>query len=157
MKTRVFYTVLLLFSVTACTTLQTTPETISQISRKIGSKDFTVVPNYIIPLRMRPFSLSPDYNLKVKNDSAFAFLPYFGVAHFAPIDPTEGGIRFAEPMTDYSLTPNKKQDGWDIHFKVKSKGFIFEIFLSVYNDGSSSFSVDSWDKDPISFDGEVIN
>ena len=147
---------LLFFFMTSCSLLKLPPETISEIARKVESKDFTVVANYANPLRMRQVYLASEYDLRIKNDSAFAFLPYYGVAHVAPFNSSEGGIKFAEPMTNYSIKSNKKADGWRITFKVKSKLTVYDVAMDVYNSGSASFSVNSYERDKIDFMGEIV-
>ena len=156
MKTQLMYsTFVLVLFLTACSSTKTTSETISAITRKVESKDITVTVHYANPLRMRQIVLTSEYDLRLKNDSAFAYLPYFGVAYSAPYGSSEGGIKFAEPMNDYAITPNKKSNGWDIHFKIRSKGDIYEIFMNIFNNGSALFSVTSQKRDMISFSGEV--
>lgn len=146
---------ILLFFMISCSSSKTTPSAINEITRKIESKDFTIVVNYAYPFRMRPVYLTSDYDLKIKNDSAFAFLPYYGVAQIAPYNSGEGGIKFAEPITNYSIVPNKKHNGWKIQFKVQSKTSTSEIFMQVFNDGNASFSVSSSERDAITFNGEI--
>ena len=156
MKTQLMYsTFVLVLFLTACSSTKTTSETISAITRKVESKDITVTVHYANPLRMRQIVLTSEYDLRLKNDSAFAYLPYFGVAYSAPYGSSEGGIKFAEPMNDYAITPNKKSNGWDIHFKIRSKGDIYEIFMNIFNNGSALFSVTSQKRDMISFSGEI--
>ena len=156
MKTQLMYsTFVLVLFLTACSSTKTTSETISAITRKVESKDITVTVHYANPLRMRQIILTSEYDLRLKNDSAFAYLPYFGVAYSAPYGSSEGGIKFAEPMNDYAITPNKKSNGWDIHFKIRSKEDIYEIFMNIFNNGSALFSVTSQKRDMISFSGEV--
>jgi len=146
---------LLLFFMSSCSTFKTAPETIKEITRKVESKDFTIMVNSAYPMRMKPVNLTSEYDLRIKNDSAFAFLPYFGVAHVAPVDPSEGGIKFAAPMTDYKITPNKRSTGWDIQFRVKSNLSVYDIFMNVFNNGSSTIMIHSYDRDAITFNGEV--
>ncbi len=156
MKTQLMYsTFVLMLFLTACSSTKTTSETISAITRKVESKDITVTVHYANPLRMRQIVLTSEYDLRLKNDSAFAYLPYFGVAYSAPYGSSEGGIKFAEPMNDYAITPNKKSNGWDIHFKIRSKEDIYEIFMNIFNNGSALFSVTSQKRDMISFSGEI--
>jgi len=156
MKTQLMYsTFVLVLFLTACSSTKTTSETISAITRKVESKDITVTVHYANPLRMRQIVLTSEYDLRLKNDSAFAYLPYFGVAYSAPYGSSEGGIKFAEPMNDYAITPNKKSNGWDIHFKIRSKEDIYEIFMNIFNNGSALFSVTSQKRDMISFSGEI--
>jgi hypothetical protein len=156
MKTQLMYsTFVLLFFMTACSSTKTATETIGEVTRKVESKDVTVTVLYANPLRMKQVILTSEYDLCIKNDSAFAYLPYFGVAYSAPYGSSEGGIKFAEPMNDYVITPNKKSNGWDIRFKIRSKEDIYEIFMNIFNNGSALFSVTSQKRDMISFSGEV--
>ena len=155
MKTQIISILMLSFLITSCLSLKTAPETIKEINRKVESKDFTIAVNYANPLRMKPVYLTSEYDLRIKNDSAFAYLPYYGVAYTAPYNSTEGGIKFAEPMSEYKIIPHKKADGWDIRFRVKSKLTVYDFSLTIFNNGSSSISVSSYEKDRINFIGEV--
>jgi len=140
---------------TACSSTKTATESIGEVTRKVESKDVTVTVHYANPLRMKQVILTSEYDLRIKNDSAFAYLPYFGVAYSAPYGSSEGGIKFAEPMNDYVITPNKKSNGWDIRFKIRSKEDVYEIFMNIFNNGSALFSVTSQKRDMISFSGEI--
>ena len=147
--------ILLLFFMVSCSSMKTTSESKNEINQMIQGKDFTVIANYANPMRGRQIYLTSEYDLRIKNDSAFAFLPYFGVAYSAPYGGGEGGIKFAEPVNDYSVTSNKKSDGWNIHFKIKARETDYEINLNVFNNGSSMFTVNSFNRDAITFNGEV--
>ena len=148
-------TFVLLFFMAACSSTKTATKTIGEITRKVESKDVTITVHYANPLRMKQVVLTSEYDLRIKNDSAFADLPYFGVANSAPYGSSEGGIKFAEPMKDYVITPNKKSTGWDIYFKIRSKGGTYEVFMNIFNNGSTSFSVTSQQRDMISFNGGI--
>ena len=147
--------ILFLVFMASCSTLKTTPEAIGEITKKVESKNFTVVINYANPMRMKQRYLTSEYDLQIKNDSAFAYLPYFGVAYSAPYGMGEGGIKFADFMKDYSMEPTKKKDGWDIRFKVKNAENNYDISLSVFNNGRAMVVVNSYSRDPITFTGEV--
>lgn len=154
MKAHLIYPAsLLLFFVVACSSSKTTPKAINEITRKVESKDFTVEMNYANPLRGKHIYLTSGYDLCIKNDSAFAYLPYYGVAYTAPYNSSDGGIKFAEPMSDYVMTPHKKADGWDIRFKVNSRSGVYNLALNVFNNGSTTLSVESYERDMIRFDG----
>lgn len=156
MKTHLMTVILvLLFFMTSCSSSKTTPEIISEMTRKVESRDFTISVNYAYPLRMRPVYLTPGYDLQLKKDSAFAYLPYFGVAHTASYGTTDGGIKFAEPMTDYSINPLKKDMGWSIRFKVKAKESVYNVLVTIFVNGISTISVSSFDRDDITFNGEM--
>jgi len=140
----------------SCSSLKTTPEAIQEITGKIKSKDFTIKVNFANPLRWKQIYLTSEYDLRIKNDSAFAYLPFFGVAYSAPYGGGEGGIKFAEPITGYTIKPNRKSDGWDIRFEIKAKESNYNISMNVFNNGSSMFTVNSFNRDPITFNGEII-
>ena len=145
--------VLAMFS---CSSTQNAAERQQKIAQKIESKDYTISVNTAYPMRGKAYHLSSGYDLKIKNDSAIAYLPYYGVAHTAPINPSEGGIKFSEPMKDYKITPNKKQDGWEISFKIDKGIEHYDVRLSIFKNASTSISVSSYNRDPISFRGEII-
>jgi len=138
----------------SCTLTKTTPEIINEITRKVQAKDYIIEVRSANPFRMRTVHLSADYDLRFLNDSAFAYLPYFGVAHIAPYG-GDGGIVFGEPISDYTIIPNIKNNGWDIRFKVKSKENIYDFYISIFNNGSSSITVNSYNRDVINFIGEI--
>ena len=156
MKTKlIITTMMMLFIMISCSITKTTPETVTLISKKIESKDFTIEVNYANPLRMLPVYLNSNYTLRIKNDSVFAYLPYYGVIHVAPFDSSEGGIKFGSLINDYEIITNKKNTGWDIRFKVTPAMYEYSIYMTVYKDGKAIVSFNSYQQDPISFDGEV--
>ena len=142
----------LLFS---CATIKTPPETVDSITRKVEGKDYTIEVSLANPMRGKTRPLTPGYELRVKADSVYANLPYFGVAQWAPYGGTDGGIKFAEPMQSYTITPTKKGNGWNVNFKVKTTGYSYSFTTTIFNNGSISLSVVSTSRDIISFTGNV--
>ena len=156
MKTHLIQVVFIfLIFMTSCSFLKTGTISIQELTQKVQSKDFTVSVNTVDPMRMRQHYLTSEYDLRIKNDSAFAYLPYFGVAYSAPYGGGEGGIKFAEPMMNYSVKSNKKSTGWDIYFKIKDRENSYEFYVNIFNNGSSLFTVNSFNRDPITFNGEI--
>ena len=156
MKTLLKYAAILsLVNIVSCSSLKTTPQKIHEVTQEIQSKDYTISVKYANPMRGRQIFLSPDYDLRIKNDSAFAYLPYYGVAYSTPYPGGEGGIRFSEPMKDYTIISNKKADGWEIRFKVKANQNDYEIFMSIFNDGSALITANSFNRETITFTGEL--
>lgn len=156
MKTQIKYALwLLLALVVSCSSIKTTPQKIQEVTRQIQSKNYTIAVRYANPMRGAQLYLTTEYDLRIKNDSAFAYLPFFGVAYSAPYGGGEGGIKFAEPMKDYTVLSTKKSDGWEIRFKVKAKENDYDIFISVFNNGSAMITANSFNRDAISFTGEL--
>lgn len=123
------------------------------IREKVEQKDFSIEVTQANPMRGKSINLSFGYDLKMKNDSVYAYLPYYGVAHSAPYG-GDGGIKFATLMTDYTLFPIK--DGWDIRFKANTREYNYDVLLNVFKNGSSTISVTTYQRDPISFYGRII-
>lgn len=125
------------------------------IEKKIQSKDFVIVVTHANPLRGKQRFLTSSYDLKIRNDSAFAYLPYFGVAHSPRIGLQDSGIKFAQLMRNYTNVPTKKKNGWNIRFDVKDNGYSYRVNLTVFDNGNSSINVQSIDRDAITFYGNV--
>lgn len=146
---------IILFMFSACATTKTSPERINDVTLKIQTSDFTIDVRQAHPMRGGSISLNSGYNLKMQNDSVFTYLPYFGVARSAPIGNTDGGIKIAEPMENYQITTNKKDNGWIIQFNAQKQGERYDFSLNIFNSGSSSITVNSAYRDPVSFNGEM--
>lgn len=144
-----------IIAITSCASVETTDKNTNSIANKVIGKNYTIDVRMAGPMRSKTIPLSYGYELKIKADSAYAYLPYFGVAHSVALGNTDGGIKFDEPIRDYTITSNKKNNGWDISFKVNSRDYDYRINLNIFNNGSTSFTVNSTDRDMISFTGEV--
>ena len=138
----------------ACSGLKTTGYTAGEVAMKIESGEYEVEVQYADPMRGRRIYLNHAYSLTIRNDSAFAYLPYFGVARSAPYG-GDGGIKFAEPLQAYSMIPNRKQNGWDIRFKIQAEIDAYDVFLTVFDSGSATVSFQPQRRDPISFSGQL--
>jgi hypothetical protein len=148
----VIVVVLFLFS---CSSSKNTTENAAELRQKIESAGYIIEADLAIPMRGRQIPLGGVYTLELKNDSAFAHLPYFGVAQVAPYGGRDGGIMFEESVKNYSIRPNKKNNGWNIEFEVNDKNHNYRFYLDIFNNGNASINVNSSQRDPISFRGNV--
>lgn len=136
-----------------------TPEEIALkrllVSTMIQEKEYTVYVNQMSPSGRRPVQLSAGHYLKIDGEYATAYLPYFGRAYTPPHG--DGGIQFErEKIEGYEIEETKKGDGWNISFKVNTPDLYgYHFYLTVFDNGNSSFSVSSSKRDPISFYGEL--
>jgi hypothetical protein len=155
----VFYILTLFFLSTACSSFKLTnkeKELIkSRVITNMGSNDYTIRVYQADPARWKSIPLTSEYSLTVRNDSAFAFLPFFGRAYVAPYNSNEGGIKFEEKMQDYQIARNKKGNGWEIKFKINIPTHNYQFFLTVFETGKSVINVSSYQRDPIAFYGEI--
>jgi hypothetical protein len=120
----------------------------------IESQNYVFKAQTVLPMRGRTRQLTTDYDLAVSPDTLQAYLPYFGRAYSAPMDPSKGGIRFTSVKFDYTQTARKK-GGWSILIKPKDVEEIQQLVLSVSNSGYGTLQVISTQRDPISFTGYI--
>lgn len=146
---------------------QTSPEVTNKI---IAERNYIVVANFAMPMASADvgkalnsiaggqnsgnISLSgSQYNLKVTKDSVVAYLPYYGRAYSAPINPGEGGIKFTSK--DFSYEQSKSKKGvYTIQIKTNDvQNENYRLTLTVSEKGYASLTVNSINKQPITFSG----
>ena len=124
------------------------------IKNMIDSQSYVFKAQSATPMSGRNRQLTSDYDLKVTKDKLVSYLPYFGRAYSAPIDPSQGGIQFTSKDFDYTTTPRKK-GGWDIQIKPKDYRDVQQMSLTISEDGYASLQVTSINRQPISFSGYI--
>ena len=143
---------------TACGSLKMTPEEkaarIRQVEENIATNNYILQVDKMKPMRGRIISLTPDYSLTIRNDSAISHLPFFGRATYVPYG-GDGGIKFAEKMDNYQITTTSKGDGWEARFDVRTPDYSYKFHLTIYQEGACSISVYSSQRDAIGFWGEM--
>jgi hypothetical protein len=138
---------------------QTKAEKQTAIKNMVDNKNYVFEANYALPMRGGQKQLTSDYDLRVSKDSIIAYLPYYGRAYMAPVDPTEGGIKFT--CTNFSYTTKLRKNGtWDITIKPRDKNItdwrdVQELTMNISPNGYASLQVVSSNRDPISFDGDI--
>jgi hypothetical protein len=117
--------------------------------------------NYVFKVQtVQPTNPSPnrqitsDYDVKITPDSVISYLPYFGRAYTAPMDPTKGGIQFTSTKFDYKEEVRKK-GGWDITIKPQDTQDARLLSLTISDNGFASLQVISNNRQPISFTGYI--
>jgi hypothetical protein len=127
----------------------------AHISHLIDTAYFRFKAEWALPLGGHNRYLTSDYyDLTVSKDTITAYLPYFGRAYVAPMDPSQNGIQFTAKNFTYTTAPRKK-GGWDISMKFKDAGDVQQMQLTVTQDGSASLTVTSVNRQSISFNGHI--
>jgi Domain of unknown function (DUF4251) len=121
--------------------------------RIIESKNYIFTAQSASPQRGRDIPLTGEYDLTIAGDSIISYLPYFGRAYTAPLDPSKGGIMFTSVNSDYKVTPKKGK--WEITIKPKDVTDVQELFLDIFDNGAASLRVTLQNRQPISFTGYV--
>jgi len=124
------------------------------IKKLIDTKNFVFTANSMMPMRGMTRELTSTFDLRVSPDTIISYLPYFGRAYVAPIDPMQGALDFTSTQFNYTTTPRKK-GGWDILIATKDQRDNKRMTLTVFDNGTASLAVTSNNDQPISFEGYV--
>ncbi len=126
----------------------------SSIKDMIESHHFTFVAETVNPLSGRFRNLTSQYDVSVRKDSVISYLPYFGRARTAPLDPSEGRIKFTSTRFSYVVTESKI-DRWDITIKPEDVRDVQQLNFSIFDNGTANLNITSTSRDPISFNGRI--
>ena len=94
------------------------------------------------------------YQLKINKDSVEAYLPYYGRAYTASMNPDDSGIKFKSKKFSYKTT-KKKKGGWIISIAPKDAKEVQNLILSVSESGYAVLNVTSTNRQAISFNGVI--
>src|SRR5690606_13789712 len=97
--------------------------------------------------------LNGGYDVKVTPDSVIAYLPFFGRSFVAPMDPTNGGIKFTS--TDFSFTKELKKKNYEITITPKDVRDIQQLYFTISPGGYAYLRGQSINRTPISFNGII--
>lgn len=120
----------------------------------INAQRFKFVAQSVTPLRGSLRHLTSAYDVTVKKDSLVSYLPYFGRAYQAPMNPSEGGIQFTSTRFSYDVNARQK-NSWDIIIKPGDQSDIQQLFFTIFDNGTATLNVTSTQRDPISFSGRI--
>ncbi len=125
------------------------------IERMITARNYVFKAETVLPASPTiNRQLTSDYDVKVSPDTVISFLPYFGRAFNAPMDPTKGGIQFTSTKFEYTQTARKK-GGWDIAIKPQDTQDARLLSFSISENGYASLQVISNNRQPITFNGYI--
>ena len=147
------------FGLTMCGTAQTAREkevVAGEVSRSVNDFDFTFKATYAYPTGFKSIYLSPYYDVKVSPDTIRAYLPYYGRAYVAPVNPSEGGIKFTSTDFDYQVNPGKKKGNWRVDIRTKDTGREIFLYFDIWENGTARLQVTDTNRQPISFQGDIV-
>jgi len=124
------------------------------VQKMIEAQQIIFKAQFISPMSGISKVLTSEYDLTVSKDAVISYLPYFGRAYVAPIDPSIGGIMFTSDKFEYKKENNKK-DGWDITIVPKDASDIQKLYLHISSEGFATLQVTSTNRQAISFNGYV--
>lgn len=145
----------------ACATQNLTPEEKAakrqakkeEVARLIESKHFVTPMRTMHSAMGTSKSIDFGYRVTVKGDTLISYLPYLGRAHNLSYGSDEG-LNFTAAITEYRIDrPRKDANRVQLLGATKSSLYIYTFLI--YDDGSVQLSVQSRDKEAVSFDGEI--
>ena len=93
--------------------------------------------------------------MKVNPDTVRAYLPYYGRAYVAPMNPSEGGIKFTSTDFDYQVAPGKRKGNWQVNIRTRDTGREIFLYFDIWENGTARLNVTDTNRQPISFQGDL--
>ena len=122
------------------------------VKEQVESENYKIDVFTAYPRRGKVVHLSSNYSVKVRNDSVFSHLPYYGRAYSIPYGGGEGLI-FNAPIDEYKME-TKKKGAMKVNFTARSKEDKFQFTLTIHANGSTSIDVFMQNRESIGFSGE---
>lgn len=133
---------------------------IEKIKALLDAQSYVFEADYVIPQTGNSKALTFGYDLTVSKDTVTAYLPYYGRVTLAPVDAMDGGVKFTSTSFSYKSTQDKK-GGYNIvitpneHNDRGSKDVRY-LRLNIGSTGYASLQVISNNRDPISYNGTIV-
>lgn len=124
------------------------------VAQMLADHNYIFRAETVLPQKGRMRQLTSEFDLTVTPDTLISYLPYFGRAFVAPVNPTEGGIKFTSVDFSYKEV-NKKKKRWEITIEPRDAGSVQQLFLTVFDNGTASLRVNDRNRQSISFNGRI--
>lgn len=119
----------------------------------LNKKAYTISVDRMYPMKGSPKNVSYGYSVEVRNDSLISYLPYFGRAYSVPYGGGKG-LNFSECIGSYRESQKVEGQRY-IEIEVKNDEDSYLYTIEVFDNGRSSINVQSRQREPISYSGEV--
>ena len=129
-------------------------EEFKEMTSLIESGRYLFTVKSVQPTGSRTIHTTSLYTLEANDSTYKAYLPYFGRAYQASYG-GEGGIDFDASPENLKLTLNEKKRMINIEFEIRAQNDKYSCFLSVGSSGYGTLSINSQNRQPISYSGTV--
>lgn len=126
-----------------------------EVRNAMEMSDFTFKATYAYPTGFKSRYLSPYYDVVVSQDTVKVYLPYYGRAYRAPIDPRDGGYRFTSTDFSYNVVQGKRGNNWLVDISFNDLDRAVEFHFDIFENGTGRLSVNDTDRQGISYQGEI--
>lgn len=126
-----------------------------EVQEAVEQSSFRFDAAYAYPTGFQPVYLSPYYDVTVSPDTVKAYLPYYGRAYRAPMDPREGGFQFTSTDFTYRYAPGKKRGSWIAKITILDLDRPVTFSFDIWENGTSRLLVNDFNRQSISFQGDI--
>ena len=125
------------------------------LDEKFENLDFKFMADYAYPQSYQSVYLSPHYDVTVTPDTVTAYLPYYGRAYRAPMDSSEGGIKFESTDFESEVEKGRKDGEWIVTIRTHDTSRPFTLYFHLWNNGTARLDVTDQDRQSISYKGTI--
>lgn len=154
MKKSKIYILLIIPFLAACVSQKAKLAQEKAVSEALQNNKIQFVAQQAIPMRMKSIQLIDSYGITISKDSLHCNLPYYGVAQNAPYGASDSGLNFN--TTHFTLHKSEQKNGnYIINLQIEGQPMINKMSLNISPSGSTTLTVNSVNRDPISFFGDL--
>lgn len=129
-------------------------EKAKQIAILVDSKEFVFVGKRAFPKGLRTVDLTTNTNfIEFKPDFIKSEMPFFGRGYSGIGYGGDSGLKFEGKPLEFSIVKAKKT--YELNARVKGESDVFRITLSILEEGSATLTINSNNRSPISYYGEI--
>ncbi|NAY90906.1 DUF4251 domain-containing protein [Muricauda sp. JGD-17] len=152
-----------------------TPEQVEALNKLLEQRFFVITADWARPLPTQsmnaianagllPFNSTlnridladSESYLRIAGDSAIARFPYFGEQQMPGIyNPKDAGIEFKGVPTDFKMTANERQGGYNMSFEINDGTENFEVTAIILPSNYSTVSIVSTHRRLIQYFGKI--
>ena len=128
-------------------------EQVKKVTAALNRRQYKIAIARMYPMNGSSKTVTYGYSVEVKNDSLFSYLPYFGRAYNVPYGGGKG-LNFSAPIGSYQeeVAKNGKRR---IEIGLTNEEDTYLYILEVFDNGSSTVSVMSRQREQISYSGDM--
>ena len=145
---------MLIITVVSCSVTKKPVTAKKTLQQKIESKDFTFFVDRCLPTGLENSTFNSDVILKIKDETAYANLPFHGLLNVNPQQMTEGPINFNGPMKEFSKNYDSTK-GWNLFFKVDGDPYSYQVTIEISTKGKAVVKVKSTKRSTMTYFGDV--
>ena len=128
-------------------------EKVKKVTAALNRRQYKIAIARMYPMNGPSKTVTYGYSVEVRNDSLFSYLPYFGRAYNVPYGGGKG-LNFSAPIGSYQeeVAKNGKRR---IEIGLTNEEDTYLYILEVFDNGSSTVSVMSRQREQISYSGDM--